>query len=59
MLIFALKFSKITYEDCIDIVSRLKFNSDSDLFALERNHGLKAIIGKYINHLMEKTYILQ
>lgn len=50
---------KITYEDCIDIVSRLKFNSDSDLFALERNHGLKAIIGKYINHLMEKTYILQ
>ena len=36
---------KITYEDCIDIVSRLKFNSDSDLFALERNHGLKAIIG--------------
>ena len=36
---------KITYEDCIDIVNRLKFNSDSDLFALERNHGLKAIIG--------------
>lgn len=36
---------KITYEDCIDIVSRLKFNSASDLFALERNHGLKAIIG--------------
>ena len=36
---------KITYEDCMDIVSRLKFNSDSDLFALERNQGLKAIIG--------------
>ena len=36
---------KISYEDCIDIVNRLKFNSDSDLFALERNHGLKAIIG--------------
>ena len=36
---------KVTYEDCIDIVSKLKFNSDSDLFALERNQGLKSIIG--------------
>ncbi len=36
---------KVTYEDCIDIVSKLKFNSDSDLFALERNEGLKSIIG--------------
>ena len=37
--------TKITYEDCMDIVSKLKFNSDSDLFALERNEGLKSIIG--------------
>ena len=29
----------------MDIVSKLKFNSDSDLFALERDKGLKAIIG--------------
>ncbi len=29
----------------MDIVGELKFNSDSDLFALERNEGLKAIIG--------------
>ncbi len=36
---------KITYEDCISIVNKLKFNSDSDLFALERDEGLKAIIG--------------
>ena len=36
---------KITYENCIDIISKLKFNSDSDLFALERNEGLKSIIG--------------
>lgn len=35
----------ITYENCMNIVSLLKFNSDSDLFALERNEGLKAIIG--------------
>ena len=36
---------KITYEDCISIVNKLKFNSDSNLFALERDKGLKAIIG--------------
>ena len=36
---------KITYEECINIIKKLKFNSDSDLFALERNEGLKAIIG--------------
>ena len=35
---------KIKYEDCMDIVSKLKFNSDSDLFALERNKGLSSII---------------
>lgn len=37
--------NKITYEDCMDIVSKLKFNSDSNLFALERDKGLQAIIG--------------
>ena len=37
--------NKIVYEDCMEIVSKLKFNSDSDLFALERDKGLKAIIG--------------
>ena len=36
--------NKITYEECMDIISKLKFNSDSDLFALERNEGLKSII---------------
>lgn len=37
--------SKITYDDCMDIVNKLRFNSDSDLFALERDKGLQAIIG--------------
>lgn len=36
---------KITYDDCIKIINELKFNNDSSLFALERNEGLKAIIG--------------
>ena len=35
----------ITYEECMGIISKLKFNSDSNLFALERNEGLKAILG--------------
>ena len=36
---------KITYEECINIINTLRFNSESDLFALERNKGLEAIIG--------------
>ena len=36
---------KITYEECISIVNKLKFSSDSDLFALERDDGLKEVIG--------------
>lgn len=36
---------KISYEECLEVISKLKFNSDSDLFALERNEGLKAILG--------------
>lgn len=35
----------IKYEDCIDIISKLRFSSDSRLFALERDKGLQAIIG--------------
>lgn len=36
---------EITYEDCINIINELKFSNDSNLFALERNKGLKGIIG--------------
>ena len=35
----------IKYEDCMNIINKLKFNNDSNLFALERNKGLQAIIG--------------
>ena len=35
----------ITYDECMEVISKLKFNSDSNLFALERNRGLEAIIG--------------
>ena len=35
----------ITYEECLEVISKLRFNSGSNLFALERNEGLKAILG--------------
>ena len=36
---------KINYKDCMNIVNKLRFKSDSDLFALERDKGLESIIG--------------
>lgn len=36
---------RIKYEDCLEIINRLKFNEESDIFAIERNKGLEAIIG--------------
>ena len=35
---------KITYEDCLKVIEKLRFNNDSKLFALERNKGLSSII---------------
>ena len=35
---------KITYADCLEIINKLRFNSDSSLFAMERNNGLESII---------------
>lgn len=36
---------KIKYEECLDIINELRFNAESNLFALERNKGLEGIIG--------------
>ena len=36
---------KIQYEECINIIHKLKFNEKSSLFAIERDKGLEAIIG--------------
>lgn len=35
---------KITYEDCMSIIERLRFNAESDIFALERDNGLVSVI---------------
>lgn len=36
---------QIEYRDCLEIINKLRFNEESDIFAIERNNGLEAIIG--------------
>lgn len=36
---------KIEYNQCIEIINKLKFNEESSLFAVERDRGLESIIG--------------
>ena len=35
---------QMKYEDCLDVINKLRFNQESSLFAIERNNGLEAII---------------
>ena len=35
---------KISYDDCIKLIEKLRFNEESTLFAVERDRGLKSII---------------
>ncbi len=46
----------IKYEDYINIISKLKFNNDSSLFALEKNKGLQSIIDN--NTLVAVTLLI-
>ena len=36
---------RIQYNECIDVINKLKFNEQSQLFAIERDKGLESIIG--------------
>lgn len=36
---------KIEYNECIEIINKLRFNEESTLFAVERDRGLESIIG--------------
>lgn len=36
---------KIEYEECIQVINKLRFNEESSLFAVERDKGLESIIG--------------
>lgn len=35
---------KISYQECLNIISKLKFNESSNIFALEKDKGLESII---------------
>ncbi len=36
---------QIKYEECLEVINKLRFSEESNIFALERNKGLEAIIG--------------
>ena len=36
---------KIKYDECIEVINKLRFNEESSLFAIERERGLESIIG--------------
>ena len=36
---------KIEYNECIEVINKLRFNEESSLFAVERDKGLESIIG--------------
>ncbi len=36
---------KISYNECINIITKLRFNEESEIFAIERDKGLESIIG--------------
>ncbi len=36
---------KIEYSECMNIINKLRFNEESNLFAVERDKGLESIIG--------------
>ena len=44
---------QIKYEECLEIIKKLRFNEESDIFAIERNKGLESIIGSIYQPLME------
>ena len=49
--------NKIDYKTCMNIVNKLRFNSNSNLFALERNKGLESIIGNiYVSFNGQDVY---
>ena len=42
---------QIKHDDCIKIINKLRFNEESDIFAIERNKGLEAIIGNIYQNI--------
>ncbi len=48
---------KIEYQECIDIINKLRFNEESSLFAVERDKGLESIIGNIYQSFARTRYL--
>ena len=48
---------KIEYQECINIINKLRFNEESSLFAVERDKGLEAIIGNIYQSFARTRYL--
>ena len=44
-MVLSLENGQIKYNESLDIINKLRFHEESDIFAIERNKGLEAIIG--------------
>ena len=47
----------IKYNDCIEIINKLRFNEESALFAVERDKGLESIIGNIYQSFARTRYL--
>ena len=47
---------QIKYEECLEVINKLRFSEESNIFALERNKGLEAIIGN-IYQTFDNNYV--
>ena len=48
---------KIKYQECINIINKLRFNEESSLFAVERDKGLESIIGNIYQGFARTRYL--
>ncbi len=48
---------KIEYQECINIIKKLRFNEESSLFAVERGKGLESIIGNIYQSFARTRYL--
>lgn len=48
---------KIEYQECINIINKLRFYEESSLFAVERDKGLESIIGNIYQSFSRTRYL--
>jgi len=48
---------QIEYNDCVEIINKLRFHEESTLFAIERDKGLESIIGNIYQSFARTRYL--